>query len=64
VPNRPGEADGGWRVGICLGAQAPQLTSGALGGLACKPVAVLTDRSRTDSVACVRRKRDVRTEPI
>jgi len=28
--NGPGEADGGWRVGICLGAQAPQLTSVAL----------------------------------
>ena len=27
APNGPGEADGGWRAGICLGAQAPQLTS-------------------------------------
>ena len=30
VPNGPSEADGGWQVGICLGTQAPQLTSVAL----------------------------------
>jgi len=30
LSNGPGEADGGWRAGICLGAQAPQLTSVAL----------------------------------
>jgi len=35
--NRPGEADGGWRVGICLGAQAPQLTSVALCRTRCEP---------------------------